>query len=167
MTLFGDRNAFALEMISDADSPPFGIDACMWGLNTRIGNPRPWFGTYVNYLEGYLEPIRDRTFATLPDEMRDQSTPELIGSFLGALAGDWIVGDHSIERFMIFNLDDSLDGWHLFITELDDQCRIMWSQKSNPTPIDFECVFIKRKSLIDALSGFLTAGRRLINAGGG
>lgn len=163
MMLFGNPNVFALAMIPDAACPPFGFDVCMWANNSRIGNSRPWLGTYVGEIEGYLESFRRRDFATLSQHLLPLQDGDLLDALIRAVSTDWTIGPDSVERYLLFNLDDALDGWIVFVTEQNDHCRIWWSYRDVVLPAEFSRVSMHRDVFINSLSAFVSAARKVMD----
>jgi hypothetical protein len=165
MKLFGSQDVFLLELVAVADCPPFGFDVCMTANNVRIGNARPWFETYVAEFAGYLTAFQNRSFGTLSNDLLKFSDEELLSELIRALASDWIVGSDSVERYLLYNLDDALDGWHVFVTERNDQCRIWWSNTGGSDPAGFNRVSICRDMFIRSGSSFVLAAQQVIAGG--
>ena len=134
-TTFGDRNRFAIEVVSVAADREFGeVYIYISGERVSAGNP-VYLSTFVGEIKGFGVSHQSRpplNIATLG--LTDQ---ELFESLHRAMESGLIVGGFSPENVWNYhclqNIDDAVDGWEIYVVDNDNAKKFLWRGRSTRT----------------------------------
>jgi hypothetical protein len=169
--IFGTLEKFGIEVRSLSESLwSCGIWFCISGERINEGN-NVSLGTFVTALDGFKEVhSRDRHPTFDASGMSDEevfTTLYEVGE--GRRAFQSLQGDDVWQYFLLYNIDDAVDGWEIYIFDVGGSKRILWKgidvTTCPPHHLDrLHATTLPREEFLGVLEEFSTFAHRLLNA---